>query len=407
MTHSITVPKLGLMMEEGTLVQWHCADGERVEKGQALFAIETEKIVTDVEADADGFFQRAAEVNATLPVGALVGYLHPSAAAALAAPKPGQAEPASALTIAVAPTHAEAPKALSRSDGARLQITPVARRIAVQQGLDPAAITGSGQNGVIRKRDVEAATSGTPVQHAEPVRSAPDPSPSTRKPLSGMRRAIARRMTLSLATSAQMTGFGTVDMTATKKWREALVKESDRLGARITITDIVIKAAAAVLAEMPEINSYIDGDEIVTWTAVNIGFAVALDDGLIIPVVHNADRLKLVEISRLRAGLIDKARAGKLNRDEVEGGTFSLSNFGSYGGDFETPILASPQSALLGIGQITDQAVVRDGQIVIRAMMSMSLTFDHRLIDGAVAGHFRSRFKALLEEPALWMATMV
>ena len=412
MTHAITIPKLGLTMEECTLIEWYFTDGERIEKGKPLFAIETEKIVSDVDAEHGGFLQCTAAKNATLPVGGLVGYIHAGPEAALNAVKtdtpalvvsPNAAADHSRVRASPAAPSSAVPAPVAAS-GERVQISPLARRMAAEAGLDPSRIVGTGPNGVIRKRDVEA-TVRTPSASVSPAASSG--KEVTRRPLGRLRRAIAQRMMHSLATTAQMTGFGTVDMTEVTQWRQALVKERDRLGARITFTDIVIKAAAAVLAEMPQINAYIDGDEVVTWRDVNIGFAVALDDGLIVPVVRNADRLKLVEISRLRAALIDKARSGQLGRADVEGGTFSISNFGSYGGDFETPILAPPQSAILGIGQISEQAVVRNGQILIRSMMSMSMTFDHRLIDGAVAGRFRARFKALLEQPALWMAAMV
>ena len=224
--------------------------------------------------------------------------------------------------------------------------------------------------------------------------------------MSGMRRAIAQRMMHSMSTKAQMTGFGRVDMAEVVKLRGSLVAAENQLGARITFTDIVLKAAATVLARMPEINAYIDGNDIVTWSEVNIGLAVAVDGGLMVPVIRNVDRLSLVELSQARQLLITKARSGKLAREDVEGGTFTVSNFGSYGGDFETPILNAPQSALLGIGQIVDEPVVRDKQIVIRPMMAISMTFDHCLIDGAVAGAFRSRFKALLEQPAQFLARL-
>jgi pyruvate dehydrogenase E2 component (dihydrolipoamide acetyltransferase) len=221
-----------------------------------------------------------------------------------------------------------------------------------------------------------------------------------------MRRAIAQRMMQSLSSKAQMTGFGRVDMAEAMCMRESLVAAQAELGARITYTDLVLKAAATVLSGMPQMNAYIDGDEIVDCHEIHIGLAVALEGGLIVPVLRHVDRLSLVELSLARQTLIDKARAGKLAREDVEGGSFTLSNFGSYGGDFETPILNAPQSALLGIGQIVDEAVVRDKQIVIRPMMSISLTFDHALIDGAVAGEFRARFKALLETPALLLARL-
>lgn len=221
-----------------------------------------------------------------------------------------------------------------------------------------------------------------------------------------MRKAIAKRMMQSLATKAQMTGFGRVDMAEATKLRTAMVGAEAELGARITYTDLVLKAAATVLVAMPEMTAYIEGDEIVTPGEVNIGLAIAVNGGLIVPVLRNVDRLTLVELSLARQAVIAKARAGKLSREDVDSGTFTLSNFGSYGGDFETPILNAPQSALLGIGQISDEAVVRDKQIVIRPMMSISLTFDHSLIDGALAGEFRARFKALMEQPALMLARL-
>lgn len=445
MTHTVTVPKLGLTMEEGTVVEWFHADGEEVRKGEPLFSIETDKIVSEVEAEHDGFLQRVAAINATLPIGGVVGYLHPSAEAARAAAldegattaassvaPPGlaraaeaardNASPRAAPAVAATASSKASPGAAGTAAAARLHpaalalplggsagrvlISPAARRLAATRGVDPASIAGSGPGGVILKRDIEVAASASAV----PSRSAPTNVASgaqpQRRPLSALRKTIAERMMRSLATTAQMTGFGKVDMTEAIKLRDALIAKAQALGTRVTYTDIALKAAATVLAEMPELNSCIDGAEIVTWPDVNIGLAVAVDDGLIVPVIRNVDRLTFGEVARQRKALVDKARAGRLARADVEGATFTLSNFGSYGGDFETPILNPPQSALLGIGRIEDTPVVRDGQIVIRPVMSISLTFDHRLIDGAVAGRFRARFKALLENPALWMAAM-
>jgi pyruvate/2-oxoglutarate dehydrogenase complex dihydrolipoamide acyltransferase (E2) component len=269
--------------------------------------------------------------------------------------------------------------------------SPVARQLASKRDLDLASVTGSGPGGVILKRDVEAAPPRTalPAQASISVAATATattiaPGTLARRPMTAMRKAIAQRMMQSLATKAQMTGFGRVDMAEATKLRETLVAAADTLGVRITYTDIVLKAAATVLAAMPEMNAWIDGDDIVSRNEVNIGLAVSVNGGLIVPVIRHVDQLTLVELSHARLALIDKARAGKLTRDDVDGGTFTLSNFGSYGGDFETPILNAPQSALLGIGQISDEAVVRDKEIVIRPMMSISLTFDHCLIDGAI-----------------------
>ena len=429
MRHAISIPKLGLTMEEAVVVEWGCADGAHVAKGETVITIETDKIMFDVEAEHEGFLQRVADVGATLPVGGLAGYLHPTAEGALAragrATVADAANPASAPAASPAPAESSAtapapaylpaathPAALGAGSGAagqRLLVSPVARQLAQTRQLDLRTVTGSGPGGVILKRDVETAQQPAAGNLPAAMPShAPSAAPAqpTRRPLSSMRKAVAKRMMQSLATKAQMTGFGRVDMAEATKLRASMVAAEAELGARITYTDLVLKAAATVLAAMPEMNAYIDGDEIVSLGEISIGLAIALDGGLIVPVIRNVDRLTLVELSLARQELIAKARAGKLTREDVDGGSFTLSNFGSYGGDFETPILNAPQSALLGIGQISDEAVVRDKQIVIRPMMSISLTFDHCLIDGALAGQFRSRFKALMEQPALLLARL-
>jgi len=239
------------------------------------------------------------------------------------------------------------------------------------------------------------------VPHPPPPAARRD---AKRRPLAGLRKTIARNMLQSMTSTAQMTAFARVDMAAVVALRKACVASEADLGVRVSFTDIVLKACAVVLARMPEINASIIGDEIVTWAEVNIGLAVALDDGLVVPVIQNADQKSLVEIARARLDFAARARSGQLTRDEVQGGTFTLSNFGSYGGDFETPLLNPPQSAILGIGAITDEAVVRDGKIVIRPMMMLSMTFDHRLIDGAVAGRFRAELRTMLETPYAMLA---
>jgi pyruvate dehydrogenase E2 component (dihydrolipoamide acetyltransferase) len=429
MSQAITIPKLGLTMEDATVVEWARSDGEQVRRGDVVITIETDKIMFDVEAEHDGYLQRVAAIGDVLQIAAVVGHLHESAEAALSAAAggtPAATGALSAASIAATPQAAPTPDAPAIASGSnlanhpaslavpvdasgrRLMVSPVARQIAAVKKLDLHSIAGSGPGGVILKRDVEAAPARS-VAPAAAIATATNTAPApaqTRRPLSGMRLTIAQRMLHSLATKAQMTGFGRVDMAEAMKMRETLVAAQAELGARITYTDLVLKAAATVLVAMPEVSAYIDGNEIVSCSEVHIGLAVALDGGLIVPVIRHVDRLSLVELSLARQALIDKARAGKLSREDVEGGSFTVSNFGSYGGDFETPILNAPQSALLGIGQITDEAVVRDKQIVIRPMMSISLTFDHALIDGSVAGEFRARFKAMLERPALMLARL-
>ena len=402
MTHLIAIPKLGLTMTDCSLVEWLKNDGERVERGEALFAIETDKITSEIEADGTGYLRRFADVDSAHVIGSVIGGLFETQEAALAA-----------VAVPVAPALAKEaePKAITDAlvgpaAGRRIRVSPLARRISKGAGIDPAGLTGTGAHGAILRRDVEAEIKrreDLTAPRAEPA--APGSrSEAQRRPLAGLRKTIARNMMQSLAATAQMTAFARVDMTEVVALRKACVASEADLGVRVSFTDIVLKSCAVVLAKMPGINASIIGDEIVTWAEVNIGLAVALDDGLVVPIIQNADQKSLVEIARERIDLASRARSGRLNRDELQGGTFTLSNFGSYGGDFETPLLNPPQSAILGIGAINDEAVVRDGQIVIRPMMMLSMTFDHRLIDGALAGRFRAELRAMLEIPYAMLA---
>ena len=415
MSQGVHIPKLGLTMEEATLLQWHVPSDGRVDKGAVLLTIETDKITFDVEAEASGFLEQVADVGDRLKIGELVGYLHERAGQRCGAGSPavsGVSAPAPSSTAApVFQSSHPAALTVACASGGRQLVSPVARRLAQEHGLALPQIIGSGPGGAVLRRDVlatAAAQASAPAQApaAPALQSLVAAASVQRRPMSAMRRTISQRMMHSLHSSAQMTGFGRIDMGQAVAWRRSLVEREADLGVRITYTDLLLKACACVLRDMPEINAYIDGDDIVSLADIHIGLAVAVDGGLVVPVLRNIDRLSLVELAQQREQLIARARTGKLMPDEMNGGSFTLSNFGSYGGDFETPILNWPQSALLGIGQISDEAVVRDGQVVARPMMMISLTFDHRLIDGALAGRFRSRLRELLERPALMMARM-
>ncbi|MEI6798695.1 MAG: dihydrolipoamide acetyltransferase family protein [Pseudomonadota bacterium] len=407
MTHPIAIPKLGLTMTDCTLTQWMKADGDLVARGDVLFAIETDKITSEIEADAAGYLKHFAAVDTLHEIGDVIGALYDSKDAALAAastaPDAQQVPPPSALAEVAYPSSGP----LS-AQGPRIRVSPLARRIAKTAGIDPAGLTGSGAHGAILRRDVDAAIS---QRRAAPTPRAESRLPNAalelhRRPLSSLRKTIARNMMQSLSSTAQMTAFGRVDMAEVVAFRASCVANETDLGVRVSFTDIIVKACAVVLARMPQINASIIGDEVVTWAQVNIGLAVALDDGLIVPVIHKADQKSVVEIAHHRLDLAGRARSGQLGRDDLQGGTFTVSNFGSYGGDFETPLLNPPQSAILGIGAITDEVVVHKGQIAIRPMMMLSMTFDHRLIDGSVAGRFRNELRALLENPATMLASL-
>lgn len=426
MPHLIAIPKLGLTMTDCTLTEWHRADGERVEKGDLLFSIETDKITSEIEADAAGYLRRFAELDSAQVIGSVIGGLYETQAAALAATGLGDAGVSTAMADAPVPVAAVAATPVPAAGGPRIRVSPLARRIARDAGIDTARLTGTGAHGAILRRDVEAAMAArtnaatpptlspapvplhpaAPAVTMPPAATAPVEGVASRRPLTGLRKSIARNMMASLQGSAQMTAFARVDMAEVVALRAACIADEKGLGVRISVTDIVLKACAMVLARSPAINSSIIGDEVVTWAGVHVGLAVALQDGLIVPVIRDADRKSLVEIAHERIDLAARARAGQLTHQDMAGGTFTLSNFGSYGGEFETPLLNPPQSAILGIGAIAEEVVARQGQIVIRPMMMLSMTFDHRLIDGAVAGAFRNDLRALLERPATMLASL-
>ena len=268
--------------------------------------------------------------------------------------------------------------------------------------VDISAIVGTGPGGMIQREDVQAALD----RKSQPKAALSSPQAKRAKstiPLRGMRAAIADNMYRSLSTSAQLTLMGEIDMAQIVKLREALVKQAETLGATITYTDIFVFFLARVLRDYSTLNSSAVGKEIVLWEDINIGVAVAIEGGLIVPVVRNADKKSIVEISQGIKALGAKAREGKLEPADVSDGTFTLTNLGARGGGyrFETVIINPPESAILGTGGITDRVVARDGQIVIRPMMTYYLTYDHRVIDGAVAAEFMASLIRLLENPVL------
>jgi pyruvate dehydrogenase E2 component (dihydrolipoamide acetyltransferase)/2-oxoglutarate dehydrogenase E2 component (dihydrolipoamide succinyltransferase) len=299
----------------------------------------------------------------------------------------------------------------------RILISPVARKLAEDNSIDISRVSGTGPHGRIIREDIERALA---PRAAEPTRQTRNLPPEKTiesmdgkrvrqtMPLKGMRGAIAERMHRSLAESAQLTAMGEIDMTQLTTLRNSFVARENNLGTRITYTDVCVFVAAQVLREMPIVNSSILGDTINLWDDINIGIAVGLQDGLIVPVIRNADRKSLIEISEISKSLAEKARAGKLVPDDVTGGTFTITNLGAAGAGyrFETSIINPPESAVLGIGGISDRAVVRDGLIVIRPIMTYGFTYDHRVIDGTTAVRFMARVTELLENPGLLVLSL-
>jgi len=412
MVAEIVVPKLGVSTELLQLMEWKVTEGDRVEKGSVVPSVEADKINFDIEAQVSGFVHILFEVGSEVSTGSVAGLI--------ADTKEGLAKIQAKVVEAKTPlakskelTKERKGKAPSivQSNGERIRISPVARRLAEESGIDISKLLGTGPSGRIIKEDVEkaieavkttekaaaASPSGAPAEVYEGKRT------KVSIPLMGMRKAIAEHMHRSLSLSAQVTLMGELDMTEMVKLRESLLREEEVLGTRISYTDLMVFVTAKVIGEYPTINSSLVGNEIKVWEDINIGVAVALEEGLIVPVVKNADQKSLVEISKAVKSLAGKARAGTLTPDEAKGGTFTITNLGALGGGyrFETPIINQPESAILGIGGITDRPVVRDGQIVIRPVMTYYLTYDHRVIDGAVAARFTASLVRLLENPAL------
>ena len=430
MAEYIAIPKLGMQMTEATLVEWKVSEGGRVEKGDVVLTIETEKTEWEVEAAASGLVHILMPAEITAPVARVVGMIveTDTELEELRKEPPGEIYTSEAGATAAQAEERQKPAAsvetgapVATGERKRVRISPVARKMAEERMIDITTVTGTGPEGRIVREDIEKAIEAKErgdVPAKVETATAASGMPATGEvyqgkrvkstlPLKSMRKVIAEHMHRSLSISAQLTQMGEIDMTELKKLRATLVKQEETIGARITYTDILVLAAAKVLKELPIVNASLIENEIKLWEDINVGVAVAIEGGtgggLIVPVVKNADRKSLVEINRELKVMVEQARNGKLMPDDVTGGTFTVTNLGAFGGGygFGTPIINQPESAIIGTGSIVDRPVVREGQIVIRPIMTYSFTFDHRVIDGAPATMFMLRLTEVLENPGL------
>jgi pyruvate/2-oxoglutarate dehydrogenase complex dihydrolipoamide acyltransferase (E2) component len=392
MISDVVMPKLGVEMAVARVVAWSRGSGERIERDDNLLTIETDKVNFDVPAPATGLVHVVARVDEEVPVGAVLGHIaetNDEYRTLTAAPVRG--------TVRPAPIQAAA-----------LRATPLARKIAKLHGIDIGTLRGSGARGQVREADVwramEGAMSPGPVPRAAEATTAPSASAGGRAihrrvPFKGMRHVIARRLHEGLQAMAQMTDLGELDVTELVRCRDQLKLEPALVGGTITYTDFFIKIAALVVRELRQFNASVEGDEIVEWAPVNIGFATSVEGGLIVPVVRGADGKPLTAVRTERSQLAERAKAGTLRREDVSDGTFTITNFGSYGSWMGTPLINPPQVAVLGLGEIRQKPAIHDGQIVPRWLMGYGLTIDHRVLDGADAGRFLKRFRELCERP--------
>ena len=393
MAVEVVMPKFGLTMTEGTIQQWFKSEGDTIKAGEALFEVETEKVLYEVEAPADGTVARLlyaleAVVGVGLPVaiiaeaGEEVAEVAARYADAPAAPASASPEPAPVATSA-APSKPEEKRG-------RVPVTPAARKLAKEHGIDLSGVTGTGPRGRITREDVQKIIDGG-------GQAAPSPAPAATPvatediPLRGMRKVIAERMHQSLQGSAQLTISTEVDVTQLIDRRQEVRQEFN-----VTYTDFIVQACAHALRQHPRMNASLEGNVIHMHGDIHVGLAVALDEGLIVPVVRDADKKSLKDIAAEAKTLAERARAGQLKLEEVSGGTFTVSNLGMYGVDAFTPIINAPQSGILGVGRIVEKPVIYRGEVTKRSMMVLSLTFDHRVIDGAPAGAFLQTVADLL-----------
>jgi pyruvate dehydrogenase E2 component (dihydrolipoamide acetyltransferase) len=437
MATRVIMPKLGMAMSEGTVVKWLKEDGAEVRAGEPIVVIMSKKITYEVESPAAGILRVSAKPKDVRAVGHVIGFVTepgeavpeieteapPATAAAPEAPPAAQPSPGAAPLVPAkavpgeqvpsSPAARRLAKELGvditrvRASGSRISeddvrrfheeqsrivASPLARRMAEEEGIDLAAMQGTGPGGRITEEDVLGALQ---------KRGAPAAVPPSRIPFGGMRQAIAEHMVHSLSTMAQVSMSTTADVSQLKATREAM---GARWGRKPSYTDFLVKAVTAALQEHPLLGARLEGDEIVMPTEHNIGVAVALESGLIVPVVRNADRLTLLEIGDRVKDLAERARQNALAVEEVTGGTITITNLGMYGIDAFTPIINPPEVAILGVGRIGQQLALVDGQVVARDVMTLSLTVDHRIVDGAPGAQFLQTLVALLEHPALIFA---
>ena len=440
MATELLMPKLGLTMTEGTIDEWKKKEGDSVAKGEIIYSVATDKLTNDVESDCDGILLKIlVREGDTVPCKTVVGYV---GAAGEAVPECGSA-PAAAPAAESTPAAegGPAPCTCAKSEkpaGGYVPATPYAKKLAKEKGICLADVSATGYNGVVVSKDVAAYTPAA-VPADKGVKASPlaakvaadlgidltqinahgrvlaedilaylqdtrekgaEAAREETKPMNGMRKAIARNMQNSHMTSPTVTFNLGIDMTAMKAYREQL-KSKD---IKVSYTDLLVKFVAKALTEYPLLNCSVDGNNIIYKNYVNMGVAVALENGLVVPNVTDADKKSLTEISAEVKELASLAREGKLPPEKLQGGTFTITNLGMYGIESFSPIINQPEVAILGVNTMEDKVVVRNGEICIRPIMNLSLTADHRVVDGSVAAEFLQRVKSLMENPALMLA---
>jgi 2-oxoglutarate dehydrogenase E2 component (dihydrolipoamide succinyltransferase) len=434
MATDVQVPALGESITEGTLAQWLKQPGEAVAQDEPIASLETDKVTVEVPSPVAGMLaEQVVKEGETVAVGAVIARIDQGASAAAPAPAPAEAASAPATNPAGAgenpqprgSEHAPEPAApAADGDDQIMTMSPAVRRAVLEYHVDPTRIRGSGKDARLTKDDViaaaEAQKSGSPAQAGAPAPEAKAPAPETKAPppglrpspgnagerkeervkMSRLRQTIAKRLKDAQNTAAMLTTFNDVDMTAVIEAR-ARYKDlfEKKHGIRLGFMGFFVKACALAAKDVPSVNASLDGDEIVYRDYLDVSIAVSALKGLVVPVVRNADALSFAEIEKTIADYGRRAKDGSLTIDEMQGGTFTISNGGVFGSLLSTPIINPPQSAVLGMHRIEERPVAKDGQVVIRPMMYLALSYDHRIIDGREAVTYLVRVKEAIEDP--------
>lgn len=412
MAIEIQVPKLGLTMTEATLVKWSFNPGDAVQEEEIVLVLETDKVTFEMPSPGSGLLHPLVGAGERIEVSQVVGYLAADEAElntlagqqpAAAAAKEG-AEEEKAPAPPAAPPAAQALPEAEAPSGGRIKASPLARAMAEKHGLDLSRLSGSGPGGRIIRADIlKALESG--LSEAPPAPPAGDADlplvPAQEIPLTGVRRVVFKNMHLSLQSQAQITlhteaaASGIMDLRARLNRKET--------AAKVSYNAILIKAVAQALKAHPYMNASVEEETIRIWRQIHVGLAIDLGDGLMVPKLRRPDRKGIRDISTELDGLLEKARAKQLMPDDLQGGTFTVTNLGTWDVDHFTPIVNAPESAILGVGRIVEKPVVRDGALVAESRISLSLTHDHRIIDGAPAARFLKALKDIIEDPILML----
>ncbi len=391
----IKVPQLGESITEAIVGKFHKKVGDAVALDEPIAVLETDKVTIDVQAASAGAIEKlTVEEGAKVKIGDVIGFIDPSKAGAAASKPAAAAAPAAAAPVA-------APAAAASSSGSL--VTPVARAVAADKGIDPSTIQGTGAQGRVMKEDVlKAAEGGAKAAPATATSlNAPSgPRGEERVKLTPLRKRVAERLLQAQSNAAILTTFNEVEMTNVMRLRKEYGERFEKKhGVKLGFMSFFVKAAIEALRSFPAVNAYLEGDEVVFHHFYDVGVAVSGSRGLVVPVIRDADQKSMAELEKVISDFGVKAKNDKLQLSDLQGGTFTISNGGIFGSMLSTPILNPPQTGILGMHNIQERAVVRDGQVVARPMMYLALSYDHRLIDGREAVQFLVRIKDCLEAP--------